>query len=163
MVLVVTVTCSLSTEVVSLHSASKTFTATHCSDVNFFSCSQCVNANFFTDFKSVNRVEAQFDKTSTSLYASFGEVSRLWFVEFACVLVSERHLNGVIAVALCCFHLDDARWVDAQHSDGDDALVVSPNLCHADLFADDRSLCHGGNLFFYVEISVCFMQMLRTT
>jgi hypothetical protein len=43
--------------------------------------------------------------------------------------------------------LDDAYWFDTQDSDRDDALVISPYLCHADLFADDRFLCHGGNPF----------------
>ena len=55
------------------------------------------------------------------------------------------------------FHLNNARGFNTKHSDGNDALVISPHLCHADLFADDRFLCHGGSPFSCSS----FTQMLR--
>ena len=52
--LVVTVTCSLTTKVVALHSTCETFTATYRSDVNTLACSKCVNSDFLTNSETVN-------------------------------------------------------------------------------------------------------------
>ena len=63
--LVVTVTGALSAEIVALHTASKTLTATDCSDVNFLADSQNINSNFLANLETIYRVETQLDKTTT--------------------------------------------------------------------------------------------------
>jgi hypothetical protein len=54
MVLVVTVTRSLTSKVVTLHSTCETFTATYRSDVNALACGKCVNSDFLSNGEAIN-------------------------------------------------------------------------------------------------------------
>ena len=153
----VTVACALAIEVVTLHSTCESLTAAYCSDVYFFACCENVCTKFLSDFKTINRVETQFDNTSTWFNICCSEVTLFGLTQFAGGFLSVCNLQSGVSVAVICFDLNDAHRLDAQNCDRDDALVISPHLCHADFLADDRFLCHGGNPFS----RWLFTQMLR--
>jgi hypothetical protein len=140
--LVVTVTGALTAEVVALHTASKTLTATHCSDIDLLAFDELINRDLTADLKALHAFQTQLNEATPRSNAGFGEVTGLWPVQLVRVFVTVGDLNCRVAIALRSLHLNNARWFNTKHGDWDDAIVICPNLCHADLFADDRFLCH---------------------
>ena len=63
--LVVTVTCALTAEVVTLHSTSEALTAAHCSHVDFLALDELINSDLSANFESVNALETKLDETTT--------------------------------------------------------------------------------------------------
>ena len=59
--------CALASEVVTLHTTGKTFTAAHCSDVDALADCQCVDGNFLSDSKTINRIETKLDEARAAL------------------------------------------------------------------------------------------------
>jgi len=76
-VLVVTVRCTLTTEVVTLHSTGKTLTLAHCSGVNHFALFKGVNKNLLTHFVTSYVVKAKLNELLTWSNTSFFEVTLL--------------------------------------------------------------------------------------
>ncbi len=146
-VLVVAVAGALAVEVVALHAARETLAAADRGDVDLLAGSEGVRADLLADLETVDGLEPQLDDATARLHVGGGEVTRLRLRELLSLLASVGDLQCVVPVTVVGLHLYDSCRLDAQHGDGDDALVLPPHLCHADLFADDRFLCHGVSRF----------------
>ena len=143
MVLVVTVRCALTTEIVALHATSKTLTAAHRGDIDDFTSNELVHANFLAHYKAFNRIQAQLDQTTTWGHVVLGKMASGSLVEFFGIFGAISDLQRAVAIRLFGLDLHDAQWLDAQHGHGHNTAILRPHLRHADLFADDRFLCHG--------------------
>ena len=71
------------------------------------------------------------------------EVAGLGAVDPAGLLDAVGDLEGAVAVGLRGLHLHDPQGRDAHDRDRDDAVLVVPDLGHADLLADK---CLGGHV-----------------
>ena len=141
--LVVTVRRRLALEVVTLHDAGEALAAADGGDVDERAGRDLLDGELLADLEAVDGVEAEFDEALARRHAGLLEVSEGGLGQLVRLAVPVGHLQGGVAVALVGLDLDDAHRLDAQDGDRND-LVVHPRLCHADLLADDRLLCHGG-------------------
>src|SRR5205085_5540426 len=87
-------------------------------------------------------VEAQLHQTASGVDARLGEVSRLWLVQLGGLDRAERDLERAVAVVLVGLDLHHPARRHPYEGDRNGTVLVVPDLCHADLLADDRPACH---------------------
>ena len=139
-------------EVVALDRAGEALAPADAGDVDLAAGRDLLDRDFLADLESVNGLETQFHETLARGDPCLLEVAGGRLVELVGVAVAIGDLQSGVAVALRSLDLHDAHRVDLDDSHGDD-LVVDPFLCHADLLADDRLLCHGGSSSVLIEPS----------
>jgi hypothetical protein len=135
------------TEPVALHHARGALALADRGDVDQLALRQQVHTDLLPDLVLADVVEAQLDQPDPGLDAGPLELARDGLRQLGGLLLSEGHLERGVPVALVRLDLDHAARSHAQDGDRDDAVVVVPDLRHADLFADDRSCGHGVRVF----------------
>src|SRR5687767_8763892 len=147
MLLVIAVRCALALEAMAFHGAGESLASAHAGDIDEVTRLEDVDSDLLTHGVSRDVVDAQFDQLRTGGNARLFEVAGFRFVQLAQFFVPEGDLQGAVAIGVGRLDLHDATGRDLYHCHGDDAVVLVPNLGHADLEADDRLLCHGGLSF----------------
>ena len=144
--LVVAVRGALALEVVALHGAGEALALGHGGHVDPLAGLEQVGGELLADRVVADVVEAELDELHAGIDAGLVVVARDRLGQLAGVALAVGDLQCAVAVVLGRLHLHDANRLDAQHRDRDDVVVVVPDLCHADLFADECLFRHGGCL-----------------
>ena len=140
--LVVAVRRALTREVVAFHRACEAAAAAHGGDVDAIAHAQDVGFDLLPDRVPADLVDAELDQPPAGGDARLGEVARLGLGEAALLHLPVGDLQGAVPVVVEGLDHHHAAGRDLDDGDRDGAVLVVPDLRHADLFADDRLGCH---------------------
>ena len=83
-------------------------------------------------------LDADLTKVTDGLDASLSKVTSHGLIHVLGLDVAEADLDGVVAVGRLSFNLRDGAGASLDDRDGDDVIVLVPNLGHADLAAENH-------------------------
>ena len=135
--LVVPVARALTLEVVTLHRAGEALALADAGDVDTLAGLEEVGAEHLTDLEAGEVVDAQLGEVARGGRVGLLQVPELGLREPLRLRGAERQLDRGIAVALGRLELDDAAGPGLDHRHRDDAVLVVPDLGHAELAPED--------------------------
>ena len=135
--LVVPVRRALALEVVALHRAGEALALADAGDVDPLAGTEHVGADHLADLEAGEVVDPQLGEVALRRRVGLLEVPELGLREALGLGVAERELDGRVAVALGRLELDDAAGPGFDHRHRDDAVLVVPDLGHAELAPED--------------------------
>ena len=118
-----------------LHGAGEALALAGAGDVNLLASSEGVDGELLAHRVRRRVTGADLDQVATGGGARLGEVAGARLVHLAAVDLAEAELDGVVAVGLGQADLGDHVGGRRDHGDGDDAVVLVPELGHAELGA----------------------------
>ena len=142
MLLVVTVARALALEVVALHRAGEALALADRGDIDALAGVEEVGAEHLADFETGEVVDAELGEVLHRRRVGLLQVTELGLREPLRLRVTEGELHRGVAVALRGLELDDATRPGFDHRHRDDAVVVVPDLGHAELAPEDALGSH---------------------
>ena len=136
------VTGLLTREVVALHRARKSLALRDRRHVDEAAGLDEAGIDLLAYLELAHVVDAELDQAGAWLDAGLCEVAGLGLGEAALLGRAIGDLNRCVTVVLVGLDLHDAARRHAQHRHGDDAVVIVPELCHADLLGNNRLVRH---------------------
>lgn len=97
-------------------------------DVDLLDISEISDGNDLADLVLLAVLDADLTKEADRLDASLGEVTSHGLVHVLGLDVAETDLDGVIAVGCLSFNLRDSAGASLDDRDGNDVVVLVPNL-----------------------------------
>ena len=108
-------------------------------DVDLLDISEISDGDDLADLVLLAVLDADLTKEADRLDASLGEVTSHGLVHVLGLDVAETDLDGVIAVGCLSFNLRDSAGASLDDRDGNDVVVLVPNLGHANLAAENHA------------------------
>ncbi len=141
--LVVAVGGALALEIVALHGAGEPLALGHGDGVDPLARAHDLGGELLADLVPTGVVEPELDEVPARLHAGGREMPLLRLVQRRGALDPPGDLQGGVALAFGRLHLHHAQRRDLEDRHRDGAVVLVPDLGHADLLADDRLGRHG--------------------
>ena len=108
-------------------------------DVDLLDISEISDGDDLADLVLLAVLDADLTKEADRLDAGLGEVTSHGLVHVLGLDVAETDLDGVIAVGCLSFNLRDSAGASLDDRDGNDVVVLVPNLGHANLAAENHA------------------------
>ena len=108
-------------------------------DVDLLDIGEIGDGDDLADLVLLAVLDADLTKETNGLDAGLGEVTSHGLVHVLGLDIAETDLDGVIAVGCLSFNLRDSAGASLDDRDGDDVVVLVPNLGHADLAAENHA------------------------
>ena len=139
-VLVVAMAGALAVKVVALHAAGEALALAHGGDVDLVPGRQQADGQLLADLVlgRVRHPQLHQRPSRVDTVARSGVVAGLRLVKGAGLAGPEGHLHRGVPVPIRGLELHDAHRRDPDDGDRDGAVLVVPDLGHADFLADDR-------------------------
>ena len=141
-VAVVAVRRTLAFEVVPLHAAGEALALGDRDGVDALAGLPEVSRDLLAHAVVGHVVEPELDERATRVDTRLGVVPRLGLGQGRVAPEPPGHLQCRVTVGLRRLDLDHAHGRDLEHRHRNGAVLVVPDLGHADLLADDRLACH---------------------
>ena len=108
-------------------------------DVDLSNIGEVCDGDDVADLVLLGRSNANLTKEPDRLDAGLGKVTSHGLVHVLSLDIAETDLDGIVAVGRLRFNLRDGAGASLDDRDGNDVVVLVPNLGHANLAAENHA------------------------